>query len=402
MNGNFMVGRQPIFDAKLDVFGYELLFRNRLQSGWDGDAMTAAVMVCAGLDVGLQNIVGTRLAFVNASRSFLVGDQEVPLPATQTVIEVLEDVAHDDEVLDGCRRLVGNGYRLALDDYVWVDGDEALLELASIVKLDVLAIPAADLGHQVERCSAFGAQLLAEKVETGQQLAACRELGFELFQGYLLSRPEIVEGRTLTPSRLTCLLLIEKLTNSETSPRDLERIVETDAGLSYRFLLAAGSGAAGGLRRPVRSIRDGVVLLGRRRLRSWLILMLLSDTHQGSAEQLTIAMTRARMCELMAVTTGSGLQDSAFTIGLVSALDLLFGVALSEIVENLAITDELVDALLGHTGRLGIILRDVLGWELGAHQMDLYSGVDPVAMERHYLDALIWATDICGTLAQAA
>jgi len=364
--------------------------------------MTAAVMVCAGLDIGLQNIVGTKLAFVNASRSFLVGDQEVPLPAKQTVIEVLEDVVHDEQVVAGCRRLVQNGYGLALDDYVWVDGDEPLLELASIVKLDILAIPAADLGHQVERCSAFGAKLLAEKVETSQQLAACKQLGFELFQGYLLSRPETVQGRTLTPSRLTCLLLIEKLTNPEVSARDLERIVETDAGLSYRFLQAAGSGAAGGMRRPVRSIREGVVLLGRRQLRNWLTLMLLSDAHQGSAEQLTIAMTRARMCELMAVAMGSGLQDSAFTVGLVSALDLLFGVALSEIVEHLAITDELVEALLHHAGRLGAILRDVLGWELGGHQVDLYSGVDPRTVERHYLDALIWATEICGTLLLAA
>jgi EAL and modified HD-GYP domain-containing signal transduction protein len=77
----FMVGRQPIFDAKLDVRGYELLFRDPSFPVLNGDAMTADVLVHAGLDVGLRSLVGDKLAFVNATRAFLVGEQEFPFPA---------------------------------------------------------------------------------------------------------------------------------------------------------------------------------------------------------------------------------------------------------------------------------------------------------------------------------
>ena len=137
----FMVGRQPIFDAKLGVRGYELLFRDPSFPGLNGDAMTADVLVRSALDVGLTSLVGSKLAFVNATRAFLVGEHEVPFPARQTVVEVLEDVAHDDpEVVAGCRRLVRRGYTLALDDYIWEGDDDPLLELVSIVKLDVLAL----------------------------------------------------------------------------------------------------------------------------------------------------------------------------------------------------------------------------------------------------------------------
>jgi len=129
----FMVGRQPIFDAKLDVRGYELLFRDPGTTLPGGDAMTADVLVRAGLDIGLHSLVGNKLAFVNATRPFLVGEQEIPFPPEQTVIEILESVTHDAEAVSGCRWLSSQGYTLALDDYDWADPNDPLLDLVSII-----------------------------------------------------------------------------------------------------------------------------------------------------------------------------------------------------------------------------------------------------------------------------
>lgn len=392
-----MVGRQPIFDVRREVFGYELLFRGPRPDGRTAEAMTADVLVRAGLDLGLKNLVGTKLAFVNASRPFLVGEREVPLPPGQTVIEVLEDVTHDPEVLEGCRRLAGDGYMIALDDYVWVEGDDAMLALADIVKLDILAIPEGELSTQVERGAAGGARLLAEKVETSEQFDRCRQLGFDLFQGYLLSRPEVVEGRTLGPSQVHCLQILERMCDPDASARDVERIVETDAGLSQRFLRAAGAGASRGLRREVSSIREGVVLVGERRLRSWVTLMMLSDSTPASPELLAIAMCRARMCELLAGPAGPvapDLQHSGFTVGLVSALDALLGAPLSEVLSHLTLTDELVNALLAHEGPLGRVLADVVDWERGGALLEPRSGVTLETVERCYLQALAWANEV--------
>jgi EAL and modified HD-GYP domain-containing signal transduction protein len=394
--GQFMVGRQPIFDAKLEVRGYELLFRDPSFPGLDGDAMTADVLVRAGLDVGLARLVGTKLAFVNATRAFLVGEHEFPLPARQTVVEVLEGVGRGPEVLAGCRRLADDGYTLALDDYVWED--DPLLELVSIVKLDILALTPAQLAHAGRHRGAFAVELVAEKVETQQQLNACKALGFDLYQGYLLSRPEVVEGQALSPSKLTCLRIIERLCDPDTSAAEIEEAVQTDAALSYRFLRVAGMGASRGLFRPLRSVRDAVVLLGQRRLRAWVTLMLLDGGQQGSGERLRIAMTRARMAELMATTIDSRLADPAYTVGLVSALDLLLQATLLQVIEGLSLSAELEDALLGHTGVLGAVLADVLAWEVGGENFQLRSGTSPAEVEACYLQALAWATEVCGAL----
>jgi EAL and modified HD-GYP domain-containing signal transduction protein len=364
--------------------------------------MTADVLVHSILDVGLDALVGDKLAFVNTTRAFLVGEQDLVLPPIQTVVEICEDVPRSPEVLAGCQRLAGEGYTLALDNYRLSQDDDPFLELASIIKLDVLAMAPAPLAETFRHCSSFGVKMIAAKVETRRQLEACQKLGFDLYQGYLLSRPEVVEGHQLSSSRLTCLRVIDKLCDPRTSAAEVESIVRTDAVLSYQFLRAAGAGAALGFFRRLSSVREAVVLLGERRIRALVMLILLNGAHEGSDEQLNIAMTRARMAELLAMETEPHLAGAAFTVGLVSALDLLLRAPLPVIVESMSLGTDLEEALLWHTGRLGDFLADVLAWELGAAGFQLRSGAHPSEVEQCYLQALSWASKVCGTLEPAA
>lgn len=392
----FMVGRQPIFDARLGVIGYELLFRDAAARPC-GDAMTADVLVHTCLDMGLSSLVGDKLAFVNTTRSYLVGENEVPFPPRQTVIDILEDVPRDPEVVAGCRRLVQNGYTLAADGRAAQETDP-ILELVSMIKVDVFGLSADELPGAVMYCSAYGVKLVAKRVESAEQLRACQKLGFDLFQGYLLSRPETVEGQALNPSRLTCLRIMERLCDPDTSAEEIEDIVKTDAALSYRFLRVAGVGAARGLSRRLSSVREGVVMVGQRRLRAWVTLMLLADHHHdGSDEQLNIAMTRAKMAELIAQSVSPAQSEQAFTAGLVSALDLLLGAPLADLVSQLSLTAEIEDAVLGRTGLLGHILEDVVAWEVGDNRL-VRCGLDMGAVEQAYVEALKWATNLAGAL----
>ncbi len=383
-----MVGRQPIFGAHLGVRGYELLFRGPAAQMTDGVAMTADVLVRAGLDVGLGDLAGDKRVFVKAPRAFLVGEIDFPLAPRQTVIEVVNDVARSPEVVSGCRHLVQNGYSLALDHYVWDDDDDPLLELASIIKLDVLSLTRSQLLNAVNHNSKFGVELLAEKVETREQLEACQNLGFDLFEGYLLGRPEVIEGQALCPNKVTCLRIIEELCNPAASARDVQDLVQTDAALSYRFLRAAGAGAARGLFPRLGSVRDAVVSLGARRLRAWVVLMLLASRDEGADELTELAMTRARMTELAvrALELEPRHVDSAFTVGLLSAFDQLLKTPLAKLVEGLSLTAELENALLVRTGVLGRALAEVLESEAypGEHDeppalVEANQGADPGA-----------------------
>jgi EAL and modified HD-GYP domain-containing signal transduction protein len=397
----FMVGRQPIFGTELDVRGYELVFREPGATGTEGEAITAEVFGRAQLGTGLQSIVGDNLAFVKVSRSFLVGELEITLPPERTVLEILDIIAGDEEAAAGCRRLTEQGYTLAMDGHRCGEPDDPLVELVSMVKLDVPALSRLELAFDVERCAALGLKLIAEKIEAHDQMSYCQDLGFELFQGYLLSRPEVVEGQALTPARVTCLNVVNQLSDPDADANDIQRIVETDPALSYRFLRLAGEGAGGGMYRRISSVREGVVLLGQQRLRALVTLMLLSGTSGGATEQLRITMTRARMCELVATRLAPGVSDSAFTVGLVSALELLLAAPVAGIVSTLQLAGELVDAVLEKSGPLGDILYDVLAWEVGGEGLRLRNGLSLATLEQSYLEALAWATGVCGLLEES-
>lgn len=395
---SFMVGRQPIFDTNLDVRGYGLVVRGPGAATTGSEALSVEVIERAGLGGGWQGIIGDKLAFVKASRQFLVGELTVPFGPEQTVIEIPATASGDAEELAGCRRLREQGYTLALDGHDWGEPDDPLVELVSIAKLDVPALSRLQLAFDVEACAALGLKLVAENVQAHDQMSYCRDLGFELFQGYLLSHADIVDGQALTPARVTCLNVVNQLSDPNADANDIQRIVETDPALSYRFLRLAGEGAAGGMYRRISSVREGVVMLGHQRLRALVTLMLLSGSSGGATEQLNITMTRARMCELMATKVAPRVSDSAFTVGLVSALDLLLAAPVAGIVSTLQLTEELVDAILEKGGLLGGILDDVLAWELGGEDLRLRSGLSLAGLEQSYLEALAWATGVCGLL----
>jgi EAL and modified HD-GYP domain-containing signal transduction protein len=118
----------------------------------DADQMTSTVLVNALLEIGLDNVVGDRTAFINVTRNFLVNDTEVPLNPGRTVLEILEHISPDDEVIAGATRLRAEGFRIALDDFVYTEESARLLEVADIVKIDLLAMSADAVAQLVARC----------------------------------------------------------------------------------------------------------------------------------------------------------------------------------------------------------------------------------------------------------
>jgi EAL and modified HD-GYP domain-containing signal transduction protein len=389
---NLYLARQPIFDADLTVRGYELLYRNAPgQERPDADQMTSTVLVNALLEIGLDNVVGERTAFINVTRNFLVNDEEVPLNPGRTVLEVLEHVSPDDEVVAGCRRLRDEGFRIALDDFLYTEASARLLPIADLVKIDLLAMSEDEVASLVQKCREWPVQLVAEKVETLSQLRLCRELGFDLFQGYLLSRPLTLQQRSVDPARLSILKLLGLLIDPDVDLQAIERIVRMDVGLSYRVLRVAGNGAAHGMFRQVRTVREAVVMLGQRQLRRWVMLMLVADADDTPAEQLALAMSRARMGELIAgMVPGLG-PDVGFTVGLLSALDLLLDAPMADAIESLPLDDETREGLVHGTGRLGEVISCIRGFETGTPPEGSVLNIDHDRLVKAYLEAVSWS-----------
>lgn len=364
------VGRQPVVDRERRVVGFELLYRPvQPDSPWPtGEQMTAEVVLGA-LTIGVGQLVGDKLMFCNAERSVFTGEMTVTLPPERTVIEVINSASADDEVVEGCAALVAQGYRLALDDFVWVDGAERLLELASIVKLDVRAGTRDEVEELARRCAPYDVRLLAEKVETDDEVAWAMDLGFDFFQGYAIERPEVVRASSLPPSVAAQLQLAAALLGDDIDFDELEGVLRREPGLVVQVLQLASIGADRGLRREVTTVREALVVLGTARIRQWAALTLLSGQPRAGADGLATALVRARTCELLTGTRASGNPEFAFTVGLLSALDLLLGVPLDEIAGTLRLPSAVSVAAFHQVGATGALVAEV-----AAYQRDVARG----------------------------
>lgn len=392
---NLYIARQPIYDPTLNVIAYELLYRNDDQNRAEflnGDTATTHVVVNAFLEIGLENLVGTEhLAFINITRSFLLETYPMPFPKEQVVLELLEDIVINDEVIAACRRLSAAGYTIALDDFVYNEALKPLLETIHIVKIDVLALGMDETRRHVEALQPFKIKLLAEKIESYEVLEQCQALGFDYFQGYFLARPNLIKQQRTPVMRLTALRTLSILQNPQAEIKDIEAIISQDVALSYKLLRYINS-AAIPLHKKVDSIHQALIIAGTECIRLWSTLIVLSNLSEKPHEIMTIALSRAKMCELLAEKISLNNKDSLFTVGLFSTLDALMDQPLQKILANLPLSETVNDALVNYEGKAGVVLRAVLAYEEGVEMEEIKQlGLPLNVISDAYLEAIQWA-----------
>lgn len=392
-----VVARQPMFDLEHHVFAYELLCREPDGSARpvdDGVRATARVLSAALGDIGLQAIVGDKRAFVNVDREFLLARETLPFSPDQVGLELLEDQEIDDALLERLTELVReHGFILALDDYVFDDTHAPLLELASIVKVDVLALGVDGAIAQLERLRPHGVTVLAEKLENEHEFHLCRDAGFELFQGYFFCRPELVERRQIPSGGMAALTAASILARSDVTFEEIERVVTNDPGLSLRLLRLLNS-AAMTRGTPISTVHQALMMLGARRVREWATITALAGLPQPWDELLPTALTRAQALRLLAEGRGDD-GDAAFAIGLLSVADAMLGVSLTTALADLPLAESTRAALLEGFGPDGVALGAIRRHEMLGPASP---GLQPELLARVYLEALVWSQEMSRSL----
>lgn len=394
------VARQPIFDQLSKVAAYELLYRPSADDGAGGEgpsgaAATARVILAAISDFGLEHLAGSADVHINLPVELIRSPIDIPLPPARVVLEVLEDVEADDAVVAGLATYRTRGFRIALDDFAWMpgQGDPRLLGSADIVKVDVLLQPPERLGEMAVQLHSRGIAMIAEKVETGEQFAKCRSMGFAGFQGFFLQRPETFTGQRTEGFQSTTMQVLAALQSQEYSTDEVEKLVSRDVSLVHRVLMRLNS-AYYGFPSPVSSIRHGVNLLGRDNLLKLCAILSLAAFRDRPTWLLANTLARARMCELL---HDSGDADEAgvyFMAGLLSHLDALLGLPRETALRSLALTPTVRDAVLSRSGPVGRALAAVEAWERGDWDAVVAAGHGDLARVRAaYLDAVAWSEE---------
>jgi EAL and modified HD-GYP domain-containing signal transduction protein len=363
---DFFLARQPIIGRDQHLVAFELLFRSAgaLDANVTDHATATAAVISHASQLGMEQVVGAQLAFVNVDAVVLMSDFVRFLPADKVILEILETVEATPEVIARVIELKALGFKFALDD-VSVDTDEVrkLLELVDVIKVDLQAVDPASLPALALAMKGTGKKLLAEKVETLEEFKHCLELGFEYFQGYYFARPVILSGKKIAPSELVILHLLG-LINSEADNRTIEMAVKRDALISLNLLRLVNTPVAGA-RGNIDTLAQALVVLGRRQLQRWLQILLYAAPGavvEMNSPLLQLATTRGKLLELMTLKLHPGQRasaDTGFTVGIMSLMDALFSMAMCDILDTVVVADEVRDALLEREGEFGEMLNVV-------------------------------------------
>ena len=383
-----LFARQAIVDRRGRLAGYELLFRGHRDEGGhipDAEHATCQVLVAAFAEVGLAAAVGPTTAFVNVTERFLHEVDPVPLAPERTVLELLEDAVPSQALVERLASVRRQGFRVALDDYVPGPAADPLLGVADIVKVDLQAHARPDAERLIAALAARGLTIVAEKVESQDERDWALAAGADLFQGFFFCRPVELPGAELRAASLARLRAAAGLTDENAGVDEIEEAVRLDPALTLRLLRYLNS-AALALPHRISSLRHAVTMLGTRTVRQWALVLLLAGVTEQRGPLLTMALTRARTCELLARALGAPEPDAWFAVGLLSVADVLAGASLAEVVAQLPLDDDAAAALVHHTGPMGRALAGALACERGELPED-----HAAATLAAYADAVAWA-----------
>lgn len=401
---NIFIGRQAIYDKHLKVSAYELLSRSNSEYNQafvgehNANLATTLVILNALTEIGLQQLVGEHPAFINLTYDFLINEDAFPELQNQLVLEILEDVAVTDELVAAVKKLSDSGYMIALDDFIYHDKMLPLIEIADIIKIDILQLDEKGIRDHVKKLQQFNVRLLAEKVETPEEYELCKELGFDYYQGYFFCKPKIVEGHRAPENRITIINLLAKLQDPEVKIEELEALISQDLALSYRLLKYINS-AAFAMRREIDSIHHAIVMLGFNTIRSLANLMLMSKFDDKPPELLVLAIIRARMCEELALHVNKKKKDTFFTAGLFSVIDALMDSTMEDVISQLPLSSDLNEALLEQKGIMGEALKCCIAFEHADWNNVQFQNLEEKTIQKAYFDAVIWSNEVTALIA---
>lgn len=387
-----LVSRHPVLDDKLRVRGYRIQYATAAR-GDDADAHRLFGDVMSV--VGLEELVGSSIAHLPVSEHMLLTLGIPPVRPDRVLLRIAYETTGRPGIRELLDALAARGYSLSLYDLPGPSWDTGLMGSFGTVEVDCAACSVEEAAAIVPAILAGRATPLATGLATHEEFEQARDAGFELFAGSFFTSPPTTSVRKVPVRQLGALSTISRLVGAPDALEELERVIQRDPGLSVKLLRYINS-AYFGMATSVASIKQAVTLLGARGVSRWALLILLTGAPDAPPELSVIALTRARMCELLGADRHDVTEGQLFTVGLLSVADALLQTPLETVVEQLPLADEVAEALVNRAGAAGEILQSVLDYERGDLDAELLERQPGLA--RVYLTAVVWAEEALGSI----
>ena len=345
------VARQAIYDSERRVFAYELLFRDGVKNCFPDispDEATSNMIATSHLSVGVESITFNKPAFINFHQDTILYRFPSTLDPLNVVIEIVETVEVTDDLIKACEHIFNLGYKIALDDYDFSEQWEVIMPLVSYIKLEVEQIKLDDpvVLQKIATFKQQGKILLAEKVETHEEFERLKEAGFQYFQGYFLSRPEMVKHKNIDISTTSVAELVGISVSPVFDIDKVNRIFEKDVGLSFKLMRFINNPMFN-KRQKIETLNHALRYLGQVELKKFIALLAIANLKGNKPIDLLVSsLARAHFCKLLSAAMGQKEDPpNSFILGLFSKIDALLDMSMADVLKSLPFSEAIVNVL---------------------------------------------------------
>ena len=373
MDDNFVVddvyiGRQPILDKDNNIVAYDILYRqnkifNYCDSDLDNFEITAKVLSIALNNIGVNKLIDDKIGLINVNEALLNHSIINNIPSDKFYLELLESTDITDTLIAKIDEMIDDGYIFVLDDFTFNKNNfekyKILFPRIKYIKADLQTNSMANMELIVKNLKKFDIKFVAEKVETKEEFEKLISIGYELFQGYYFAKPDILSTKRLDPATTEILNILGMICSNKNINKIIKKIEQYPI-ISINLLKFLNS-AYFNFNDNIHSIKQAVILLGVKKLKNWLILLLYINNEKNPYNNPLFVMIKNRssfMVEIVKYTkyNNEENQELVYLTGLLSKIDTVLNTSFEEILNELHIDSIIQDAIIKKKGLAGDIL----------------------------------------------
>lgn len=396
---NIFFVRQGIYDRKHKINAYELLFDKDENRNKDREEAELQ-LVCNCGTIGLSHFTNNKKAFINFSEIALLEDIPSLLGKDLVVVQIAQDYILNSETKEAIKELRSNDFTIVVNDVNDINKIKEFGDLINIYRINFSKTTKSQrisLIREIEKINTK-AIFMASGVKTEDEYNEAVNENYYYFQGDFLSNPVRIKDKETAVRNVNRFNIIIELLKDDFEVSNIEYIIKSDIGISYKLMRFLNSAAFSFVQR-INSIRQAIMLLGKDELKKWLTLIAISEMQIDENEELSSStIIRGRLCELIAENIDKEKKSQAFLVGLFSNLVMFVDKNIDDIVEELPIDYEIKEALKGNENLLNDILMLVEAYEkMDYDNIGFYSEkiqLDKSDMLQLYMDAIDWANQL--------
>ena len=363
---NVYLARQPILDKALDICAYEILYRDINKTNHIDSNITASASVVTNIlnKFGTKALLGDKKVFIKIDEKFLLNDIILSIPKEFFIFSLFDDIELSWKVIRRIEELYKNGYQLAVNDTdlnnEFMQKYRSIFNKISFVKIHFNIAPSYEVANFVLELQSNNIEVIATKIEDIKTFEHVKSLGCDYYEGYFFAEPIILENAKYEPFQLNVLKLYNLLIQ-DANIDEITSEFEKNPEITVQLLQFINS-AAFHFRKKISTIHHVLTLLGRIPLGRWLMLLIysksVSQTKQHSPLMMMVINRTFLMEEILKEIepgVSRNMLGEAYMVGVLSLVDTLFSMQMSDILDGINISTSVKNAILNDEGILGEI-----------------------------------------------